>query len=56
MSDFKTNDGRVDSGVSSEASPIEAGTPTTGFDDGPKGEQGMKGPGPGIGANSKRLH
>lgn len=53
MSDFSTSQGPIDSGVSTERSPKESGTPKTGFDQAPAGERPTGGPGPGIGANGR---
>lgn len=49
MSDFSTKQPRPDSGAKNTRSPGTSGTPKTGFQESPKGEQGVKGPGPGVG-------
>lgn len=54
MTDFKSNQGSVSAGT--DKMVVEGAHTPTGFNDGPKGEQVDKGPGPGIGANNKKLH
>lgn len=55
-SDFKSTHGNVNSGVSDERPPMSAGTPESCCTDhSPKGERVEFGPGPGIGANGRRI-
>lgn len=53
MADFSMKQGNVSAGT--EACACEGDKPTTGFDDGPKGDQVPKGPGSGINSNGKRI-
>lgn len=47
--DFSSDQGGVQTRPSTEASPIEAGLPKTGFDEAPKAEAYYGEPGPGVG-------
>ena len=53
--DFSSDQGGIQSSTSTEADPIEAGVPTTGFAESPKGEVCAGGPGPGIGNTRKGI-
>lgn len=56
MADFSKDQGGIQSSDSTQASPVEAGVPTTGFAESPKGEVCAGGPGPGIGNTRKGIH
>lgn len=54
--DFGSGQGGVQSSASTQFDPIEAGTPKTGFSEAPKAKVADFGPGPGVGANTKKIH
>ena len=54
--DFSSDQGGIQSSDSTQASPGEAGTPTTGFIEAPKAQLGDTAAGPGIGNSRKGIH
>lgn len=48
--------GGIQSSTSTEADPIEAGTPTTGFTESPTAETCFGEPGPGVGNSRRGIH
>ena len=54
--DFSSDQGGIQSSTSTEFSPKESGTPTTGFTEAPASERPTGGPGPGIGNTRRGIH
>lgn len=53
---WNQSQGGIESSGSTEATPIEAGVPTTGYDDAPKAECKPGAPGPGVGNSRRGIH
>ena len=58
MADFSKDQGGIQSSTSTQAAPLESGVPTTGFVESPTNESECCnfGVGPGVGANTRKIH